>query len=170
MIRVVNHQSNWQTLAQQWSRRLADEFTPDRVSVTPIGAAAVPEMAGRDEVDLLVTVHDAGEAKHIADSLLAQRFYAEPAWTSGLSWLTHSIDGESRIRLLVVGEKSKEAIDALAIRDHLRSHPQVAGAFSALKRAIVAEISSNAKSYESGKAQFFREVLNAARGSCEQPK
>jgi GrpB-like predicted nucleotidyltransferase (UPF0157 family) len=170
VIQILNHQSKWQSLAQQWATRLAAEFTLDQVNVIPIGAAAVPDMAGRDEVDFLVTTRHAPEADHIVDSLLAQRFQVEPAWTAGLAWLTHSADGESRVRLLIVPEKSKEAVDALAICEHLRRHPAVVKAFSALKRAVAAEVSSDAKSYETGKAQFFREVLNAALGSCEQPK
>jgi GrpB-like predicted nucleotidyltransferase (UPF0157 family) len=170
VIEIVDYQSKWLVIAQQWARRLAAEFTPERVNVTPIGAAAVPTLAGRDEVDLLVTARDSAEADHIVDSLLAQRFQVEPAWMPGLAWLTHTIEEAARVRLLIVPEKSREAVDALAVRDHFASHPPVAKAFSALKRAIVEEIGNEAKNYDAAKAQFFREVVNAARGSCEQPK
>lgn len=170
MIGIVKHQADWTTIAAEWARRIRAEFTPEQVAVYPIGAAAVEALAGRNEVDLLVTVRDDGEAAHIHDSLLAQRFSEEAAWRTGLRWLVHPISGGRRVRLLVVNDRSEAAFEAMAIRDHLQAHPLVAASFGELKRRIADDCVDDLACYEAGKRQFFSELLSAARASCVQPK
>jgi GrpB-like predicted nucleotidyltransferase (UPF0157 family) len=170
MIPIVEHQAEWKVIAAEWGRKLQAEFTPERVSVEPIGAAAVETLAGRDEIDLLATAQDEGVAAHIVDSLTAQRYQEEPAWRDGLCWLVHPNTNGRRIRILVTTERSEAATEATAIRDHLRAHPLVAASFGALKRQVAADCGDQIDSYEAGKKQFFSELLNAARASCAQPK
>lgn len=171
MIAIVEHQANWAKIVAEWTRRLGAEFTSERVSVTPIGAAAIAELAGRDEVDLLVCVRDPAERLHIVDSLLAQRFDRErTAWSSDSDWLIHVDEQGERVRLLITQDQSPTAADALAIVQQLAGDRLVSSAFVQLKRAVAQECGGDVARYEKGKQQFLREVLNVARAACAQQR
>ena len=56
--------------------------------------------------------------------------------------------------------------DYLAFRDYLRAHPDAAGQFADLKRALAARFARDREAYISGTTAAVREILRLANGAA----
>jgi GrpB-like predicted nucleotidyltransferase (UPF0157 family) len=142
--------------------------------VEHFGSTAVPGLAAKPIVDMLVEVPDLEATKtQVAPRLQAQGY--EYFWRP-----THGDDGppfyawfikrdpETAARthhIHMVAADFREHWDRLLFRDHLIAHPDVAGEYETLKRRLAAASPRDRVAYTHGKTDFILRVTRQAKRS-----
>jgi len=137
------------------------------------GSTAVPGLAAKPIVDMLIEVRDLGEAQARIVPLLEAEGY-DYVWRP-----THGDDGPpfyawfirrdpiSRVRThhLHMVEAHFEHWRSLQFRDHLIAHPDVAAEYVELKRRLAAEFPRDRVAYTRGKKAFIDRITEKGTGS-----
>jgi GrpB-like predicted nucleotidyltransferase (UPF0157 family) len=137
--------------------------------VEHIGSTAVPGLAAKPIIDMLAVVADIDEAHGAIARLQGVGWIHAPEPTDGvdrsLSFCTPSIARRTH-HLHVVEGASADWPGWLAFRDHLRTHPDVAVEYAALKIQLAARYGAEPNerdAYRSGKAGFVARMTKRAR-------
>lgn len=165
---VHPYRPEWPGEAAQLAGDL-QELVPDAIAVEHIGSTAVPGMAAKDCLDLMVIVQDLGPTD-LTIGLVAAGYrqrgepwnLAEPA--GGRMWPKKVFappvgSRSSNIHLRAAGSASARL--ALLFRDHLRSQPQRSADWSELKVRI-SECSQDLETYGQIKLPAWRILMELA--------
>ena len=138
------------------------------VRIEHFGSTAVPGLAAKPIVDMLVEVRDVAEAKVVVPEILEPQGYDcfwRPSWGDDIPpWYTWCIRRDAaglRTHHLHVGEVEFKAAE-LQFRDVLRSRPEVAAAYAELKLRLAGEHEADRIAYTEAKTAFVRQALTPA--------
>lgn len=129
------------------------------IAIEHVGSTAVPGLAAKDLVDMVVVVESDDDVKEAISRLEAIGYQArgnlgvegrEAFW-----WP----EGEKRHHLYVSPTTSAELRAQLAFRDRLRTDPTVAGEYVALKRELAARYRDDRTAYTEAKTGFIEATL-----------
>ncbi|NNL65824.1 MAG: GrpB family protein [Myxococcales bacterium] len=156
----------WPARFEHERDRLLPLFEPGRVRIEHVGSTAVPGLAAKPIVDVLLGVPTLAEIEARIPALEAlgwqyvpeheevfpdRRFLARPA-ARPRSHHLHAVEiGTAFFR------------DHLAFRDHLRAHPADAAAYAALKRRLAERFRDDRPGYTEAKTAFIEGVLARCR-------
>ncbi|MBA3412168.1 MAG: GrpB family protein [Actinobacteria bacterium] len=129
-----------------------------------VGSTAVPGLAAKPIVDVMVGVHDLAEARG-SFGLLAELDYCHAPYRAWMHWFCKPSPGRRTHHLHLIEPGHPEFAARLAFRDHLRAHPDVAADYSALKKTLAAEHREDREAYTEGKSDFIRAALVGAKAS-----
>lgn len=139
-------------------------------SIEHIGSTAVPGLAAKPIIDMLAVVADIDEVALLAAPLAKLGWVPAPEPGDGerrvRSFCTPAVEHRTH-HLHVVESDAIGWRGTLAFRDHLRSHPGLAGAYAALKRELAdrhGDDPNHREPYRAGKAAFIEEVTAVAMG------
>lgn len=159
----------------------------DALGLEHIGSTAVPGLAAKPVIDILLAVDDAALLDVSAEQQ-AERAGTEPiepAGTKAHVGFVHAImkcdftyRGENMLpgRLYFFRHDSRSAHvhvvhrdswfvhDQLLFRDWLRAHPDDAARYEALKRGLAGRFRDDRVAYTNAKSEFIRDVLLRAGG------
>jgi GrpB-like predicted nucleotidyltransferase (UPF0157 family) len=142
------------------------------VRIEHFGSTAVPGLAAKPVVDILVEVASLAETRRRIAPLLEAQGY-DYFWRP-----THGDDeppfyawfikrdpstGERTHHIHMVEAGFGEHWDRLRLRDHLIAHPEVAAEYAALKRRLAAETPGDRVAYARGKREFLDQVTELAK-------
>ena len=138
------------------------------------GSTAVPGLAAKPIVDMLVEVRSLNEVREsIAPILQAQgyEFFWRPSWRDGVSpeytwFIKRDAHGRRSHHIHMLTATSPEW-ERLLFRDYLIAHPQTAEEYGALKQRI-AKTSGDRRAYAEAKTDFILRVTETARRWKEQ--
>ncbi len=174
-VAIVPYDPRWPESFRQEEEHLQRLLPGDLVRrIEHFGSTAVPGLAAKPIVDILVEVTDLAETRaRIAPVLRAQGY--EYLWrpTTGddgppfYAWFIKrdSQTGARTHHIHMVEGSFVEHWDRLFFRDYLRAHPDVAHEYARLKGQLAVDCADRA-AYTQGKADFIAAVMNRAR--CEQ--
>jgi GrpB-like predicted nucleotidyltransferase (UPF0157 family) len=130
----------------------------------------VPGLAAKPIVDILVGVDDLERVDmDTAPAMEAagyDYFWRPVVGDSGPAypWFIGRDRAGRRIsHIHVVRVDDDEQWDRVLFRDHLRTHPQAARDYAALKRELAARCGHDREAYTIGKSSFIRRALDTAR-------
>jgi GrpB-like predicted nucleotidyltransferase (UPF0157 family) len=162
-IEVVPYDPAWPAQFQRERQRIAAALGDAAVAIEHIGSTAVPGLASRPIVDVMVGVEDverSGQAvaglidlgfdylPELEAQLPKQRYFRKPAPTA--------------VHVHMVERGSAAFERHLLLRDYLRTHPEAVQEYSRLKRGLVLRFHHDRKAYVEGKAGFVEAVAAAA--------
>jgi GrpB-like predicted nucleotidyltransferase (UPF0157 family) len=127
------------------------------VRVEHVGSTAVPGLAARDGVDILIGLRDMADAEACVERLLAlgyQYHFSKPDWV-------HLSGNGHKLHLSPIASAAWD--DLVRFRDHLRAHPETAAAYQRLKQELARAHGPDGLAYVQGKTAFVRAVLDQAR-------
>jgi len=136
------------------------------------GSTAVPGLAAKPIVDMLVGVTSLDEAKrHIVPVLQAQgyEYFWRPTWGDDQPpWYAWCIKRDPATRkrthhIHMVEPHFAEHWDRLLLRDYLIAHPDVAAEYQALKIELAARFPHDRVRYTQGKTRFIERITGLAR-------
>jgi len=161
--RLVPYDHRWPDLFSALRGRLNRALGDHILSVHHVGSTAVPGLAAKPVLDVLIGVSDLQEAVVCIPPLATLGFeygpdddIAERHWFRGRR-------GGLRIHHLSLAEPvSTYFVDALAFRDALRSLPELAREYTDLKTELVARHVPG-RALHTGKTEFVRRALEARR-------
>lgn len=134
------------------------------------GSTAVPGLAAKPIVDMLVEVRSLEETKtRIAPVLEAQGYdyFWRPSFGDSTppfyAWFIRRDAAGRRTHHIHMVEAHFEHWDRLLFRDFLIANPDVAAEYAALKRKLAAAHPGDREAYTSGKTGFVTRITEAAR-------
>jgi GrpB-like predicted nucleotidyltransferase (UPF0157 family) len=173
-IELVDYDSRWPGVFESEVARLRPLFEPCPIRrVEHVGSTAVPRLAAKPIVDILLGVDDLGCVdQRVAPEMESagyDYFWRPLIGDTGPSypWFIGR-DGSGRrishVHVALVGDSTQW--DRVVFRDYLRSHPQTAHEYAGLKRELASRFAADRPAYTQAKSAFILAALaSAARES-----
>jgi GrpB-like predicted nucleotidyltransferase (UPF0157 family) len=176
-VAIVPYDPQWPLRFEQERTHLRSCLPHDLIGrIEHFGSTAVPGLAAKPVIDMLIEVSDLGEARRrIAPILEAQGY--EYFWRPTLgddgppfyAWLIKrdAASGERTHHLHMVERTFHEHWERLRFRDYLIGHPEAARKYEDLKLELAKQHPDDRVSYTRGKTRFIEEIMAELRRSDE---
>ena len=126
-----------------------------------VGSTAVPGLAAKPIVDILVGVADCESSRACFEPLADLEYLYAPYLREQMHWFCKPHPSRRTHHLHLVPATSPRYADELAFRDRLRADPDIAEEYAALKRNLAARLRDDRDAYTNAKAEFVRKALDA---------
>jgi GrpB-like predicted nucleotidyltransferase (UPF0157 family) len=168
MITIAPYDANWPLEFAAEAANIRQALGVAALRIEHVGSTSVPGLAAKPVIDIQVSVRDLGQVSRLSQGLasmgythvnlgefdLVYPFFHKPA-----EW-----PASHHVHLCAVGGEQERK--HLAFRDFLRSNPQVASEYLALKRQLAASYHGDTmrsrEQYSLAKSSFVASVLEQA--------
>jgi GrpB-like predicted nucleotidyltransferase (UPF0157 family) len=169
---VCDYNAAWPVEFEEERVRVADALGSVALSIEHVGSTAVPGLAAKPIIDLLVTVDDLDRSRRTCIERLRALGYTYlqeyEAWLPGEMLFRKALAGPWTHHLHVMEPDSARWEELVLVRDYLRLHPEYAKAYGALKRALALVFEDDIAGYRGAKQPFLQAIL--ARARAERPQ
>jgi GrpB-like predicted nucleotidyltransferase (UPF0157 family) len=171
-VRVVPYDAAWSELYDAEVSRLAPIVASYGATIEfeHTGSTAVPGLAAKPILDILAgrPDSDAARARAIEALRAADYVYRGEQGIPGRDFFRRGDPRQYHVHLTSVGSAFWR--DHLAFRDYLRSHPDAASEYGALKLELARRFPNDREAYIEGKTAFVQRILTlATQRSSAQP-
>lgn len=159
------YNTSWPQAFEAERSRLLSLFPGELVAVEHIGSTAVPGLKAKPVIDLLGGVRSINDAERLALPLCQAGYTTSAAFNASLSdrkWFMRWADGHRTHHLHLVVHGGPVWHDRLAFRNALRSRPELAAAYVALKTRLATAHPHDREAYTMAKTGFVRAALRQA--------
>jgi GrpB-like predicted nucleotidyltransferase (UPF0157 family) len=162
-IRIVDHDPVWPDLARAEISRIEAELGGLGMRLEHIGSTAVPGLAAKPIVDLQMCVAKIDPVAPYAEPLarLGYLHVPDPEFDDW-QFFARPPERPRTHHLHVFEAGSPHERRHLAVRDYLRTHPDEAAEYEALKRRLVAAHPHDRLAYIDGKHRYMTELESRA--------
>lgn len=154
-IRIVGYDPAWPAMAERELRRIAGAMGDVAVRLEHVGSTAVPGLAAKPIIDLQLSVAAMEPRERYVVPLERLGYLFAPAPESP----DHHFFGRPperprthHVHVCLTG--SEHELRHVALRDFLRSHPEEAASYAALKREVAARHPQDRLAYIDGKDAY----------------
>ena len=164
-IEIVPYDPQWPSLYEAERQRLAPMVAPVAVQIEHIGSTSVPGLAGKDIVDISVSVRALEETDTIVDVLrglgyedakinpiFQRRLFARGAYNEA---------GSTHLHFTV--HRSDVWAEPILLRDYLRVHPDDRDWYAEVKRDSAFRHGNDLDGYHEGKGECLAALMDRAR-------
>jgi len=157
----VPYDPSWPERFEAERALLADAIGPWVAGgIHHVGSTAVPGLAAKPVIDILVEVADLAASRGCFGRLAHLGYLYAPYRAEEMHWLCKPDPSLRTHHLHLVPVGSKRARDELAFRDLLRGDPATAGEYGALKRDLAGRFELDREAYTEAKGEFVRAALS----------
>lgn len=166
-VRIVAYDKSWPVRFER-ERTLLQSALGDVSAggIHHVGSTAVLGLAAKPIIDILVGVEGLDAALPCFEAIAALGYVHAAYRASEMHWFCKPGPSRRTHHLHVVPMASRRFADELAFRDHLRSAPDSAAEYEALKRRLAERFAHDRETYTEVKGDFIRDVLAKARGQA----
>jgi GrpB-like predicted nucleotidyltransferase (UPF0157 family) len=170
-VAIVPYNPAWQRSFEQEKQHLLSCLPTELIRrIEHYGSTAVPNLAAKPVVDMLVEVTSLEETKSRIVPILENQGY-DYFWrpSSGettppfYAWFIKRDAQGERTHHIHMMERDFEQWDALLFRDYLIERPDLAKQYEALKVNLAREFPNDRVAYTNGKTEFVVRVTRAAK-------
>ena len=156
---TVDYDPQWPVIFEVEKRRLRDTLGGVAVRIEHIGSTAVSGLAAKPIIDIDVSVRAIDPMAPYREPLeaLGYVFTFDPE-TPGLHFFGYPAERPRRFHVHVAELDGRHMVADLAVRDFLRTHPDVAEEYARLKRALTAQHPGDRDAHIAGKIEFMTEL------------
>ena len=130
-----------------------------RLSVEHIGSTSVPGLAAKPIIDIQLSLVSMVPRSAYVDPLVALGYdWTLDPWDDQHEYFSRAEDGDHAVHIHACEAGSDWERRHLAFRDVLRSDPDAAAAYEALKRRLAADHPQDIMAYVDGKTEFVRAI------------
>lgn len=160
---VVEYDPHWPDLFVQEAERVR-AVLGQVIAIEHFGSTAVPGLAAKPILDLLVEVRSLEEARDAVPALaeLGYAFWADNPDTDRLFFVKGLPPNGPRTHHLHIVEPGNPLWKRLLFRDYLRLHPEEAARYAALKRALAVRFPTDREGYTQAKTEYIEQVMQKA--------
>lgn len=165
-IQLAPPDPSWPTRFEQ-ERVLLEEAIGEWISggVHHVGSTAVPGMEAKPIIDILVGVESLRSSLVCFEPLAKLEYLYAPYLSKEMHWFCKPHPARRTHHLHLIPTDSKRYRDELAFRDRLRSAPEIAGRYAALKRELAVRHADDREAYTEGKGGFVAATLQGGAAS-----
>jgi len=164
---VCDYDPAWPALFEQERTRLQHVLGSMVLTIEHVGSTAVPGLAAKPIIDLLVGVRSLTEARSCCTEPLQALGYAYLAeyesWLPGEMLFRKGAPGPWTHHVHVMEPSGARWEELILIRDYFRRHREIASAYASLKRALALVFEEDIAGYRNAKRPFLQAVLAKAR-------
>lgn len=164
---ITEYDPNWVVLFEQESTRIRAALDGDLITrIEHFGSTAVPGLAAKPIIDLLVGICSLAKAKQVAVSQLEHLGYAywlENPNPERMFFVKGLPPNGPRTHHIHMVEPDNILWERLLFRDYLRKHPQESALYAQLKYHLAQRFSSEREAYTMSKAEYIESVMQKAR-------
>jgi GrpB-like predicted nucleotidyltransferase (UPF0157 family) len=168
-IRIRDYDPAWATMFEDEQRRVRRLLGSIVVTIEHMGSTAVPGLAAKPIIDLLVGVRDLAAARSSCiEPLQAAGYTYLPEYESWLRdelFFRKGMPGPWTHHVHVMEVSNPRWSDFLVFRDYLRAHPEIAEAYGNLKKALALVFEDDIVGFRTGKSAFVEAVMAKARAA-----
>ncbi len=159
---VVPYDPEWPARFEALRRRVWDAVRDVAMAVEHVGSTAVPGLAAKPIVDMTVVVPSPVDVPRAI--ALLERLGYQHRGNLGIVGREafHAPPDLPAHRLYVCAQDSLALANHLALRDWLRSHPDDANTYGALKQQLASRFRDDIDGYVDGKTDFIASILEKA--------
>ena len=162
-VRIAEYDPGWPAKFERERVALEQVLGPATTGgIHHVGSTAVPGLAAKPIIDIMVGVGDLAAARSFIEPLKALDYMYAPYREDEMAWFCKPHPARRTHHLHLVPTGSPRYLAVLAFRDHLRAHPDVAAEYLALKRRLAAEFEHDREAYTEGKEEFVRRIVDRA--------
>jgi GrpB-like predicted nucleotidyltransferase (UPF0157 family) len=162
---VCDFDPAWPAIFDQERARLRAVLGSVVTNIEHVGSTAVPGLAAKPIIDMLVGVRSLSEAKSSClEPLQALGYTYIPeyeSWLPGEMLFRKGVPGPWTHHVHVIEPSSPRWEEYILIRDYLRRHPEIAHAYANLKKALVFD--DDIAGYRNAKRPFLHAVIAKAQ-------
>jgi GrpB-like predicted nucleotidyltransferase (UPF0157 family) len=166
---VVPYDPRWPHLFEEEKEHLLADIRAYMVSIKHIGSTAVPGLAAKPVIDILIGVRSLQDAPHFIPPLEAHGYEYVPAYEDEMPfrrYLQRLVNCEHTHHLHMVEPDSRFYRVQLTIRDYLRTHPEARDGYAELKYDLANKFRNNRDAYTDAKGDFIQGIL--AKCGCQK--
>lgn len=170
-VEIVPYDPAWPALFAEEAARLRAQLPAELIGrIEHFGSTAVPGLAAKPIIDMLVEVSSMEDVVQRIAPILKRAGY-EFFWRDrerGLpgvayAWFIRRDAAGRRTHHIHCLEKGSLEWERLLFRDYLRTHPEAAAQYGALKRRVAAEYPDDRVAYARAKTDFIADAMQAMR-------
>jgi GrpB-like predicted nucleotidyltransferase (UPF0157 family) len=135
------------------------------IAMEHFGSTAIPGLAAKPVIDILVAVRGVAEARERAVApltALGYAFWADNPKRDQLFFVKGLPPAPRRTHHVHMTEPAGEMWQRLRFRDHLRTHPEAREAYLALKLDLARRFPRDREAYTEGKQGFVDAIMREA--------
>ena len=165
-ISIHHHHPSWPLAYERERERLVAALGARLADIAHVGSTAVPGLAAKPIIDVLVGVADMGVADACAPAFVALGYAPVPAddpdrRTFRRGGRHDALDPGYHVHVVPLG--SAYWRDRLRFRDLMRANPRMALHYQALKQVLAERCGGDRRAYAAGKAAYIDSVVGTTR-------
>jgi len=163
---IVDYDPRWPVLFRAEGTRVMEATRPYVFAVEHIGSTAVPGLAAKATVDIMLGMCQLSDGPTCVERLVALGFTYFPEFEKEIPerrCFSRRASEEVKYNLHAVEVASAFWERHLLFRDWLRTHPEDAAAYLSLKRSLAAKHRQDREAYTDSKTEFIRAIEQKAR-------
>lgn len=161
---VTDYDREWRENFQRESEILQLILAEDSIQIEHIGSTAVPGLAGKPTIDILVVVDDIVVLESHLSKMIAAGYkdfgeYVLP----GTRLFVREKDGERLVNIHFFPKGHPHISEMLLVREYLRSRSEEVRAYGELKRSLGNQHPNDYGAYRKQKDEYMRDLLKRAQ-------
>jgi GrpB-like predicted nucleotidyltransferase (UPF0157 family) len=157
---VVEYDPRWAAIYERLSARIADALGELAAAVEHVGSTAVANLAAKPIIDIDVLLTARATLSEAVCRLEQIGYgYRGDLGIRGREAF-RAPENEFRHHLYVCPADSSEFRRHLAFRDYLRTHPEEAKRYAAIKKSLAERFRNDRVAYNEGKGAYVEEILS----------
>jgi GrpB-like predicted nucleotidyltransferase (UPF0157 family) len=163
-IEIVDHDATWPRQFEEEKRRILAAIGRYVAAVEHVGSTAVPDLAAKPIIDILVGLRSLADATNCINPLKGLGYEYVPEWEAELPerrYFRRVVPRPRTHHIHMVETTSEFWRRQLLFRDYLRAHPEDARAYEALKRDLASRFEVG-RDYAAAKSVFISAILDKA--------
>jgi len=161
-IELAPHDPEWAARFEIERAVLAEAIGPwADGGIHHVGSTAVSGLAAKPIIDILVGVRDLETSRVCFDPLANLGYLYAPYLPEEMHWFCKPSPARRTHHLHLVPLDAQRFRDELTFRDQLRTDPQLAADYLALKRCLAERHRNDREAYTKAKGPFIRAALEA---------
>ena len=167
-VEIVDYDPQWPVLYEEEKSRILNVIGRRIVAIEHIGSTAVPGLAAKPIIDIIVAVRHLIDAGECIEPLQSIGYEYVPEFEVEIPERRFFRKGppEARTHHIHMIELTSEFWERhLLFRDYLRSHPDVAQQYYQLKKELAARYGSDREAYAGAKTPFIESIVAKSRAT-----
>ena len=155
---IADYDKGWPTRFATERTRIEDALGSRALRVEHIGSTAVPGLAAKPIIDMLVTVKDPDDDLHLVPALQAAGYELRVREPGHRMFRTAQHD----VHIHIWADTDPEVHRYIAFRDRLRRSPDDREAYTRLKRELARQDWTDMNDYANAKGSLIEDILAQA--------
>ncbi len=167
---IVDYDPRWPALYEKEKDQIEAAIGPAILAIEHIGSTAVPDLAAKPIIDIMIGIRTLDEAEWLYAPLAAIGYEYAPEFEELIPERRFFRKGPPEFRshhLHVVEMGDEFWVRHLLFRDYLRRHAEVARAYEGLKRRLAVDYAGDRQGYTEAKTDFIRSIESRARADAK---
>ena len=156
---LVPHQSHWAEWADAEIETLSAILSDFSPIINHIGSTAVPGIQAKPIVDILIEVASTSSFDAIKTQMEQNGYICMSQSAARMSFNKGYTPSGYADKVFHIHVHLNGDNDEIRFRDYLRTHPEAALAYEALKLSLLPTLSHNRDAYTAAKSPFIHQIL-----------